>query len=526
MKTIGLNCYVIFLNVLCFVSFIAAFDLPAQEIFEVATAGDLVKVKELIKSEPVNINSKDEGGNTPLHIASRYGHTQIVKFLVNKGADVNSKNTYGYTPLLSACGGMNPDINLLKELIAKGADINAQLDRGLTALHFATMSGNIEIISFLIKNGVNLNIFDYGCYGTALHIALNLGKNKEVIKILLEGGAKLRDFSFGNTELHLAALKGYADLIELFIKHGADVNALNDYGHTPVYYAAKHGYQATVEELVKLGADKKFIEESNFGNAKQLKSRLKNDEAWLWYIGGLYGQGYAIKTKNHLLVFDQTEIDDSDEAGLANGNLNPSELKGQNITVLITKTHGLANKSQPFKIIEDLPDSKLIIDSDQFVEKLRNTGFSNYEIAVKDKTTSTKNLKVHTIPASSEGYGGARGVSYLVEVDGLRIYHTGFNASGYQESEREEFRKEIDKLKSYGPIDIAILTVGGHLTVAYLPYLYFIDQLSPKAIYLMGGDQVTEEYTNCINVLKDRNVPVFYPEAGIAMGERFHYNRN
>jgi hypothetical protein len=48
----------------------------------------------------------------------------------------------------------------------------------------------------------------------------------------------------------------------------------------------------------------------------------------------------------------------------------------------------------------------------------------------------------------------------------------------------------------------------------------------PKAVYLIGDDLVTEEHRKCVDVLRARNVPVFYPEGGIAVGERFHYVRD
>jgi hypothetical protein len=61
------------------------------------------------------------------------------------------------------------------------------------------------------------------------------------------------------------------------------------------------------------------------------------------------------------------------------------------------------------------------------------------------------------------------------------------------------------------------------MDVAYEPYIYLIDQLSPKAIYLMGDKLVTKEHTKCIDVLRSRNIPVSYPEGGLAIGERFHF---
>jgi hypothetical protein len=55
---------------------------------------------------------------------------------------------------------------------------------------------------------------------------------------------------------------------------------------------------------------------------------------------------------------------------------------------------------------------------------------------------------------------------------------------------------------------------------------YLLDQLAPKAVYLMGGDAATKEYPRCVEVLRARNIPVMCPEGGIAMGERFHFVRD
>jgi hypothetical protein len=119
------------------------------------------------------------------------------------------------------------------------------------------------------------------------------------------------------------------------------------------------------------------------------------------------------------------------------------------------------------------------------------------------------------------------GLGYLVEADGVKIFHAGLHFSDNNSSNVAKFRKEIDFLKPLGPIDIAILPISGrHITIAYEPYLYLIDQLSPRALYLIGEELVTEEHRKCLEVLKTRNVPVEYPDGGIALGERFHYIRD
>jgi ankyrin repeat protein len=321
------------------------FNDKSPNIHQAIAAGDLNKVRTLLEDDPPLLELKDNEGNTPLHLACGAFQVAIANFLIDKGAAANTRNNYGLTPLHRAIGGRGQDVDLIRKLIAKGADVHAKLDRGLNTLHFAAMINNLNIVKLLIDHGADLNAYDNICYGTVLQTAINMNPNEEVAKFLVEHGAKINQkFSFGNTELHLAAMKGYADLASLLVKHGADVNGVNDYNHTALYYAAKHGHRKTADALISAGANENSIVEINYGKASQLTAKLNKDEAYLWYLGGLYGGGYAIKTSEHLIIIDKTEINASTEACLANGNLNQKELADQNITILITKAAGLNNK--------------------------------------------------------------------------------------------------------------------------------------------------------------------------------------
>jgi len=79
----------------------------------------------------------------------------------------------------------------------------------------------------------------------------------------------------------------------------------------------KHGYRQAADVLIAAGANKSTIVETNYGTAPQLNEKLKEGESYLWYLGGTESPyaGYAVKTKEHLLIFNPTEIDDSQEAG-------------------------------------------------------------------------------------------------------------------------------------------------------------------------------------------------------------------
>lgn len=113
-------------------------------------------------------------------------------------------------------------------------------------------------------------------------------------------------------------------------------------------------------------------------------------------------------------------------------------------------------------------------------------------------------------------------MGFLSETDGLKILDCKSFASTNEAARVEKFRNGIDSLKPFGPIDIVILPVNGHVRVAYEPYLCLMDQLSPKTAYLAGGEGDPGEYLKCAGFLQARKLPVKYPESKME-GDRFHY---
>ena len=524
-KTQLINIRILFLLATC-LPFLAAGDMHVGEIHDAVTAGDLEKVKALIEADPTLLESKDNNGNTPLMMACKTLQVEAANYLIDKGANVNAIGRVGVTPLFCFPSDKETPLDLVQRLVDKGADVNAKLrlNRNWTVLVEYVVRRNVKMVKFLLEHGADPSIRDIE--GTPLHMAINVKGREDVAAFLVESGVKLQEFSFGNTELHLVAIRGLADLVPALVKRGADVNAVNEYGHTPLFYAASLGRRKTAEALIAAGADKSAIVETNYGKAPQLTESLQEGEAYLWYLApkGSPNTGYAVKTRNSLLVFDPRWISDSPAAGLANGYINPNELAAQKITVLIGYQNNLPDLSG---LAKQIPGTNFVLNFKPGVGDEENNDMPPYRLTVAHESFSVGEIQVHTIPACQRLFGRIEGLGYLVEADGVKIFHAGLHYSDNNPSNVARFRKEIDFLKPFGPIDIAILPIKGrHLEpFAYEPYLYLIDQLSPKAIYLIGEELVTEEPKKCLDVLRARNVPVYYPEGGIAVGERFHYLR-
>jgi len=504
------------LSVVSLTTMLAAVGMHAGEIHDAVYAGDLNKVKALLEVDPNLLESKDNDGSTPLHIACLKNQVAITNLLIDKGANVNARDNWNHTPLHNAMGVFGQDINLIRHLIAEGADVNAQGNRGETPLEWSAADrGNLEVTRLLIDNGADINLCAKGAI-SILHRAIK-NNQKETAKLLVERNAKLnlKDPS-GRIEIHLAALHNAADLVRSLLEHNVDIDALDRHNRTALYYAAKHGYRSVVDVLITEGAKKDAIVECNYNKAPQLCETLKDGEAYLWYLGGFAGAGYAVKTKDHLLLIDPPGIDESQEAGLANGHLNPSELAGQKISVLITKPEWERYRLDIFELAKRMPDINIVI-SYKAEGKLASQGtVPSYYLAELHQSFSVDGIIIHTIPAMQGGVG------YLVETDNLKIFYTGYHGCN-KDSQTEEYRKQIDFLNPYGPIDITILPVTGHISFTYESYLYMLNQLSPKAVYLMQGNYIPEEYPNCAAVLQTHQVPVEYPDDE---GDRFHYLRD
>lgn len=500
----------------------------AGEIHDAAVAGDLTTVKTLLAADPSLLESRDRDGNTPLISAcfappSFNPHVAVANYLIDQGANIKATNQWDGTPLY--CALKSPD--LVQRLIADGADVNARAfgPDGLTPLQQAAAIGALETAKLLIDHGADLNA--RSADGTILHNVIKRGgdASRDMAKLLLAQGAKLQAFSFGNTELHLAALSGSADLTRLLIEHGAPVNAANEHGHTALFFAARHGHRRVADLLLASGANREDIDESNYGRAPQLAAPLAAGEAHLWYLGGLSpGTGYAVKTKEHLLIFDPFLIDDSAEAGVANGHLNPQELAEQKLTLFLTRS--LRFRASVSDLAKRFPNADFVLG---FAPSTADgVTIPVHRAARPHESFAVGEIQVHTVAATGRHYiEGVQGVGYLAEVDGLKIFHAGLHAASGDAGEQAAYRREVDYLKDFGPIDIAILPIRGrHISIDYEPYLFLIDQLAPKAIYLIGDDLATAEHKQCLAVLRARDVPVFYPEGGIAVGERFHYVRD
>uniref|UniRef100_A0A8D2LRT8 Fem-1 homolog A n=1 Tax=Varanus komodoensis TaxID=61221 RepID=A0A8D2LRT8_VARKO len=225
--------------------------------------------RELLEVLMAGPTSGEAAGGTPLLIASRYGHWQVVEYLVDRcharvdasgSVDFDGETIEGAPPLwaASAAGHMS----VVRSLMKRGACVNQTTRTNSTPLRAACFDGHLEIVRYLVgEKGADLEVANRHGH-TCLMISCYKG-HSEIARYLLERGANVNRRSVkGNTALHDCAESGSLDIMQLLLQSKARMEK-DSYGMTPLLAASVTAAaeltvpctrQAAVEALELLGA--------------------------------------------------------------------------------------------------------------------------------------------------------------------------------------------------------------------------------------------------------------------------------
>lgn len=215
------------------------------------------------------------------------GDVEEVKKLLAKGADINHQNVDGLTALHQAC--IDESCDLVEFLVDHGARMDIRDNEGWTALHAAASCGSVEIAQCLLDHGA-----DVAAVNNEGELPLDLAEEEDMEDILTEEIERLgidveearskeerimledaqswtngktmneiKDRS-GASALHVAASKGYLQVISLLLQLGVDINAKDNDGWTPLHAAVHWGQSDACEILADHGAN--FRATSNAGS--------------------------------------------------------------------------------------------------------------------------------------------------------------------------------------------------------------------------------------------------------------------
>ena len=187
-----------------------------KELWLASDAGNADDVRRIFSNFMVDVNCVGKRyHDTPLSRASCWGHKDVVKLLLDRGAELNKADKYGCIPLHLAAAH-----DVVQLLLDRGADPNKANNDGWTPLHLAVYKGRKEAVELLLEGGAEPNRTNIDGW-TPLHVASYRGGPQDVVQLLLGRGAdanKAANDNAGSTPLSLALSEGHTDIANM-LKH-------------------------------------------------------------------------------------------------------------------------------------------------------------------------------------------------------------------------------------------------------------------------------------------------------------------
>jgi uncharacterized protein len=206
----------------------------------------------LLMQDGIKVDQCDGSGTTALMKAVEAGKAVAVKLLLDAGADASIIDKTSYFAAVA-----EGHLQVLRALVQHGADVTVVADGGYTLLMQAATSNQPHTAKFLIDKGVSVHTVD-DLGAAALHYAaLSAENGAETMRLLLTYGADINACTrvHSGTPLQAAARSGQLDRVELLLAAGADVTSGNDVGATALHEAVFCKHTRVVKLLLEHGAD-------------------------------------------------------------------------------------------------------------------------------------------------------------------------------------------------------------------------------------------------------------------------------
>ena len=244
--------------------------------FKAVAAGRFSEVREvlevayqLIGNIYLIVNSVNLKGKTPLHVAALKGYTDIVKYLVENGTDINISDNEGKTPLRNAA--FHGHIDIVRYLVENGASFNVVDDKGRTALCNAVFRGRTDVVKYLVENDPDSHVnAKYVSIGHSLHRAVFEGRIN-IVRFLVYKGADVNDVNNeGKTTLHIAVSMGHTEIVKFLIENRSGFYIEDSEGKTPVDYSVDGEIRTILKKKMIIIAFFKAVAAGRFSEVREV----------------------------------------------------------------------------------------------------------------------------------------------------------------------------------------------------------------------------------------------------------------
>ena len=200
--------------------------------------GHTETVRYLVGLPEVEVNYQARNNHTALYSAVQEGHPDVVRVLIDAGADIETKGSWGHSPL--ECASLRDDVVSVKMLVEAGAAVAEADKRRDSCLLLAVIQGHTETVRYL-AGLPQVDVDEVRNRQSALFCAIQQGVHHDVVQALIDGGADIERISSwgGRKPLLFASSLGHLAIVKVLVGAGADVQVTDSKGETCLIQGAR-----------------------------------------------------------------------------------------------------------------------------------------------------------------------------------------------------------------------------------------------------------------------------------------------
>lgn len=309
-----------------------------------------VEIVRLLLDRGADIGVTDEYGQTPLHHAACQGHEAVVALLLRKGADPNSEDLDGRNSIIMAAS--NGWKSVLTRLGGAGASPISTNRSCAPALHFAASNGHVTVLEQLLAKGYDIDLKNRQGE-TALMVAAGKGRTSAVRFLLDKGSDVTRKDDSGYTTIRRAVSNGHSAVVRLLLARGVNPNETDDDGLCLLHIATS---DTPKQRFPRPGSEELQVLYA-LANHPGIERELRDDEGatalhraagmWNpWMMAILVDSGADIEARDaqgltplHYCVYGPRRIPPTPLAALQylvskGANINAESIYGENVRML------------------------------------------------------------------------------------------------------------------------------------------------------------------------------------------------
>lgn len=251
-------------------------DNENKSALAVATLAGNHKIMDILTDKySASVLYRTRDGSTLMHLAASADNGSAVLGFIKRGIPIHMPNKEGVKCIHVA--SVKGHVEVVKAIVAKGSSVDSRTKDGYSPLHLAVKFGKYDLVEALLGLGAELQLKTVEGGSSALHLATQVSDGQEIVDLLIRSGADLNALDFRlETPSHVASRAGNTRAVQLILEEGAEIDIQNEEGENILHVSVSESNLELVSEIIRhIVRKRKVVEAKRLINQPNKKGETR-----------------------------------------------------------------------------------------------------------------------------------------------------------------------------------------------------------------------------------------------------------